>query len=222
MKKSTFDIRPELIVNEGSVARINFDVESEIQDFPKMGGEGDEETEQREVFKAYVVRVAKPLSVESIKAALMAEGIGEYEAEAVACEVMLTLVQNGEAGGDELELAKQMVIARICAYDHSDAVNEFTFQAQKMWIPRTDRELFQKRLDNEVKWGNETVTLDFSGQHFELGVAEASGLLDAVERYATACYDVTQAHKRAVAALENIDEVLAYDFTMGYPEKLEF
>ena len=69
MRKSTFDNRPELLEQEGAVMRINFDVESVMEPVPSMDGEQEGE---REVFKAYVVRVPLPFSVESVMAALMA------------------------------------------------------------------------------------------------------------------------------------------------------
>lgn len=216
MKKSTFDFAPNLIEHEGAVVRINFDVESVMESGQSMDGEDT----SRSVFKAYVVRVAKPLTVEGIKAALMEKGFGEYKAEAVAAEVMLTLVQGGEAYGDELALAKQMVMARINDYDKSNAVNQFNYNDEPMWIPRETRELFQKRLDNEKKWNRDSVHLDFDGGSFDLNVNEAEVLLDLIEKYATDCYDVTSLHLRTVKAMESIDDVLQYEFATGYPPKI--
>ena len=43
-----------------------------------------------------------------------------------------------------------------------------------------------------------------------------------VQLYANQCYGVTERHKAAVNALETIEAVEAYDFTIGYPEKLSF
>jgi hypothetical protein len=47
-------------------------------------------------------------------------------------------------------------------------------------------------------------------------------MLLAIELYASACYDNTQAHISTVMNLENIEEVNSYDYTSGYPEKLRF
>ena len=38
--------------------------------------------------------------------------------------------------------------------------------------------------------------------------------------YALKCFNVTAAHKKAVAELTNIAEVLSCDYTKGYPEML--
>ena len=47
-------------------------------------------------------------------------------------------------------------------------------------------------------------------------------MLYALEVYASACYDRTQAHLAAIDALETIEEIESYDYRVGYPEKLKF
>jgi hypothetical protein len=47
-------------------------------------------------------------------------------------------------------------------------------------------------------------------------------MLNAIELYASACYDNTQAHIANVKALENIESLKNYDYRTGYPEKLRF
>ena len=47
-------------------------------------------------------------------------------------------------------------------------------------------------------------------------------MLGALEIYALACYDVTEEHKAAVNALTTIEEVDAYDYTIGYPQRCAF
>ena len=40
--------------------------------------------------------------------------------------------------------------------------------------------------------------------------------------YALKCFNATAAHKKAVAKLNTVEEVLEYDYTKGYPEKLRY
>ena len=47
-------------------------------------------------------------------------------------------------------------------------------------------------------------------------------MLSALELYALECYNVTAAHKANVMALESVDDVVAYDYESGYPDKLNF
>ena len=224
MRKSTFDSAPSLIDFEGAVVRINFDVERVEQPVPSNGGEGGE---TRTVYMAYVCRVAQPLSVDAVKTALIAEGFREFKAEAVASEALLSLVQSGEAAGDELALAKQMMTARIGDYDSSKAVDEFFINGESHWIPREYREMFEERLAQERRRGHTTVSLDMPDAQpgdapLTLEVETAGVMLQRLNDYATDSYDCTQAHKRAVAALTTVEAVTGYDYTTGYPEKIDF
>ena len=47
-------------------------------------------------------------------------------------------------------------------------------------------------------------------------------LANAVENYAGACQNVTTAHRHAVEALTTVKKVEAYDYTTGYPQKINF
>ena len=47
-------------------------------------------------------------------------------------------------------------------------------------------------------------------------------MLYALEVYASECYDVTARHEANIAELDNIEMVDAYDYTVGYPQKLVF
>lgn len=126
-----------------------------------------------------------------------------------------------------LDAVRRMVLGEIAAYDESSAVNEFTLGDDEHWIPREMRDIYQDRLSQEVRRGHDTVSLDLpdsaaGAAPLTLGLALAQQMLDALNDYATDSYDQTQAHKRAVAALTAVDEVLSYDYTTGYPSKINF
>jgi hypothetical protein len=57
---------------------------------------------------------------------------------------------------------------------------------------------------------------------FPLTLENAMKMLYAIELYASACYDNTQRHLAEVNKLENIQDILEYDYKTGYPEKLNF
>ena len=69
--------------------------------------------------------------------------------------------------------------------------------------------------------GQETTTLWLGGVKLEVNCDLAIQLLSALEMYALECFNVTAAHKAAVSELESVEDVLAYDYTAGYPSKLE-
>lgn len=57
---------------------------------------------------------------------------------------------------------------------------------------------------------------------FPLELNNAIQMLYALEIYASQCYDNTQWHLANINTLTTIEELEAYDYTSGYPEKLRF
>ena len=51
-------------------------------------------------------------------------------------------------------------------------------------------------------------------------IMEAKVILAKIQRYADACYMVTQGHRKDIEALTTAEDVEGYDYTQGYPEKL--
>lgn len=121
-----------------------------------------------------------------------------------------------------LEVAKSEKIAQITAYDTSEAVNSFTLGNATMWISRDDRISLINSTTILKNAGVEETTLWYGGEKYTLPCDTLIQMLSALEVYALQCYDVTEEHKAAVNALTTIEEVDAYDYTTGYPEKLSF
>lgn len=123
---------------------------------------------------------------------------------------------------EALAAIKADLIAQITAYDTSDAVNSFTLQGKEMWLPKEKRVGLVNSTTIEKNSGKETTTLWYEGEKYELPVDAALQMLAALELYALECYNVTEAHKAAVSALESVEDIVAYDYTTDYPEKLIF
>lgn len=121
-----------------------------------------------------------------------------------------------------LERAISSKIARINSYDTSDAVNSFMMGGSPMWLDKSTRVGLMNSIGIEKDAGRETTTLWFSGMRFTIPVHPAIGMLNALELYSLECYNATQAHIAAVSALQTVEEIEAYDYTVGYPEKLVF
>ena len=47
-------------------------------------------------------------------------------------------------------------------------------------------------------------------------------MLNAIELYASACYDNTQTHIANVNEIKDLETLKNYDYRTGYPEKLRF
>jgi len=120
-----------------------------------------------------------------------------------------------------LARAKANKIAELEAYDGSDAVNSFNVEGKDMWLNAGIRQQLRISLDAMKALGRETVTKWFDGVEYTYPTDTWYQMLAAVEVYAADALNVTESHKAAINALEDIADVEAYEFS-GYPPKLSF
>ena len=113
-------------------------------------------------------------------------------------------------------LYKDILLAQLNLYDHSDNVNSFVYKGNKYWLDKQQRSCMKTVAESglkeiEIVFGDISVTLpsEFVRQ-----------FILALEAYAYKCYVVTAKHQHTIKSLENLEEILNYDYTMGYPEKI--
>ena len=121
-----------------------------------------------------------------------------------------------------LEEAKEFKINEISLYDKSDSINSFSINGQDMWLTVEERQQLATQINVNEAVGREDMTKWFDGVSYTFTIAEWKQMLIALEIYAGDALNVTESHKAAVNELENIQDVDAYDYTIGYPTKLEF
>ena len=114
--------------------------------------------------------------------------------------------------------AQKMVLEQIDKYDTSPSVNGFMLNGQRVWLNKDTRVGLMNSTSIAKAMGKKTTTLWFGGMQIEVNCDKAIGLLSALEMYALECFNVTAAHKKAVAELNTVEEVLGYDFKAGYPQ----
>lgn len=117
--------------------------------------------------------------------------------------------------------AQKMVLEQIDKYDTSPSVNGFMLNGLRVWLNKDTRVGLMNSTQIAKAMGKTTTTLWFGGMQIEVNCDKAIGLLSALEMYALECFNVTAAHKKAVAELNTVEEVLGYDYTKGYPEQLK-
>lgn len=121
-----------------------------------------------------------------------------------------------------VESYRQDKLHEIKIYDESNSVNEFFIQGLSVWLDKNTRVGLRLRFESEKVLGYETTTLWYDNNQFTLNLLDAISMLYAIEIYASQCYDNTQLHLYNVSKLETIEEIEFYDYTKGYPEKLNF
>jgi hypothetical protein len=124
---------------------------------------------------------------------------------------------------EDLEGTRQSVLGKIAEYDTSDAVNSFTLGEVETWLNRDDRVCLMHSLEVSQLKGETTYGLCVEGVGVvTLPILTIKGMLDDIEFYAIQCYKRTFEHKEAVNALTTCEELVNYNYTEGYPEKLVF
>ena len=119
-----------------------------------------------------------------------------------------------------LVLAKKAKIAEITAYDTSSSVNGFILNGLLVWLDKATRVGLMNSTTIAKAAGQKTTTLWLGGLKLVVDCDKAIQLLSALEMYALECFNVTAAHKAAVAELKTIKEVEAFDVTADYPQQL--
>ena len=143
----------------------------------------------------------------------------EREKEQYAYDVCW--IDGVSSDADVLQRAKEAVLAAIEAYDTSSSVDGFILNGERVWLDKATRVGLMNSTQIVKAMGQKTTTLWFGGMQIEVNCDKAIQLLSALEMYALECFNVTAAHKKAVAELNTVEEVLGYDYTKGYPEQLK-
>lgn len=123
-------------------------------------------------------------------------------------------------GKDVLGSAKEAVLAKITEYDLSEAVNHFTLNGKEGWLDKATRVGLFNSVNVAKSLNTEKVQIWVGDEDYTMECAAAISLLSQIEMYAQDVYNVTATHKKAVEAMDNVADVLSYDYTANYPETL--
>lgn len=111
---------------------------------------------------------------------------------------------------------------QIDHYDASPNVEEFTINGNPMWLGHELRQQIRTSADAYEALGYETMTKVFNGIEFTFPIEQWRQMLNALEVYAAEALNATERHKNNVNAMDNVQDVIDYDYTTGYPLKLSF
>lgn len=121
-----------------------------------------------------------------------------------------------------LEQIRETKIGEVISHDKSSDVNEFYISNMPMWLSREERIVIKDRFEREIEAGITKTKLRYNGLSIELDPVLGVHMINALSSYADACFDVTEDHKANIKSLTTIEEIEAYDYTIGYPDKLTF
>ena len=119
-------------------------------------------------------------------------------------------------------LFKHALIQLQEEYDKSDDVNCFFYNGEKAWLDKATRVGLVNSCNVIEASGGDEYTVYFNGTPVTLKITVIRQILNAVEMYAIQCYAVTEQHKAEIESLNKRSDILSYDITKDYPEKLVF
>ena len=121
-----------------------------------------------------------------------------------------------------LAIAKSRKQNDITEYDNSANVNSFIIGGEPMWLNFDQRSRLKASLEAIEAARGDEMTKSFGGKEYTFTTSQWRSMINAVENYASACSNITEQHRDSVNALDSIDDVEAYDYTVGYPQKINF
>lgn len=122
-----------------------------------------------------------------------------------------------------VESEKKKKLDNLWIYDSSDEVNDFTINNTiHAWINPTQRAQYKNSIESAKLLGVETLTVMISDINLTIPTQQAEIALAKLQLYADTCYNVTENHKLNISKLTTMQEIWDYDYTVGYPEKLNF
>lgn len=225
--KAESNVKPQLVERYPGLVRINYDVQEEQRE----NMDGTKST-------VYIYRMLElpsvNMSVDELTAILIADKYDKATQIQMASDddkkITLALftanctiyVKKILGMVPSLSDVKAQKLAEISVFDASDAVNSFIIDGKNIWLSKDTRLALRQRFAAEKVVGITSTTLWYGTYKFSLGVDKALDMLNAIEIYACKCYDITAAHKAAVQSMTDIEDILSYDFKVGYPDKLSF
>ena len=111
---------------------------------------------------------------------------------------------------------KEILLQKIKLYRKSSNVHSFLYEGKEYWLDKDDRtslwNLSNSSLGNlEIVIGDDVITI---------GSIKLKAFLLKLELYAYKCFVNTFKHLKAIKSLEKLEDIMNYNYTTGYPDKV--
>lgn len=121
-----------------------------------------------------------------------------------------------------IEETRSQKLDELRLFDSSEAVNQFSINGVLGWLNKSTRVGLMNSINIEKEAGRSETSIWLGDTQFILSIEKAINMLQQIELYALACYNVTQRHINSINQLYTKEEIEAYNFKTGYPGKLSF
>lgn len=111
---------------------------------------------------------------------------------------------------------KNILKKSIVYYDNSKYVNSFYYQDKQYWLSKDIRIGLLRLIDS----GAEQITLQLNDNYLIISPDKLKEFLNQLEVYAGKCFATTAYHLQNLKQLSTIQDLLNYDYTVKYPNKI--
>lgn len=111
---------------------------------------------------------------------------------------------------------KTILKKSIVYYDTSKYVNSFYYQDKQYWLSKDIRIGLFRLIDSGAK----QITLQLNDNYLIISSDKLKEFLNQLEVYAGKCFAVTAEHLQNMKQLNTIEELLNYNYTAKYPNKI--
>ena len=111
---------------------------------------------------------------------------------------------------------KTILEKSIVYYDTSKYVNSFYYQDKQHWLSKDVRIGLFRLIDSGAK----QITLQLNDNYLIISSDKLKEFLNQLEVYAGKCFATTAEHLQNIKQLSTIEELLKYDYTAKYPNKV--
>jgi hypothetical protein len=121
---------------------------------------------------------------------------------------------------DPVELSKEYAVSM--AYNYGEyGVNTFQVNGVNTWLDKNTRAGINNAIETLKRQNKDTYTLILEAMH-TMALSDAQKLMDSIEAYAYQSKIQCEKHVAAIKALNELKDILNYDYTSEYPDKLVF
>ena len=122
-----------------------------------------------------------------------------------------------------IEKARMRKIEEIEFYNVSEDVDSFIFNDTiNAWFTVQERLNYKQSIEAAKLLNIEKLSFYVKDVKLEIAPIVGEQMLALIQLYADQCFMVTKQHLLNVNALSTIEEIEAYNYKEGYPEKLKF
>ena len=122
----------------------------------------------------------------------------------------LLTVGNGKVDEESL---RQGLIGKVKNIDNS---KEFEYKGKKLWWDKSTR----AGLLNLANSSTDNVAILIGDDIISFNLESLKDLLAQLEVYSSKCLIVTHKHIKAIEKLQTFEDILKYNYTLGYPDKV--